>query len=98
MKPYFMATYYAIFTIEGGTNQDYINLKRLLQPAGFYKIISADDTRKYVLPPHTYKATTDRDAAYVCDIGGTVVKRFRKRYSIFVVQSAGTAWVGLEPG
>lgn len=93
-----MSTYYSVFTIDRGTNEDYIHLKRLLQPAGFSKIITADDKSKYVLPPHTYLAKTDRDAAHVRDVGQSVVKRFGRGYSIFVVQSSGTAWVGLEQG
>lgn len=91
-----MANYIAIFTIYGGTDQDYTALRRLLERAGFSKTITDDQHVRYYLPPHTYFTSTERDKAHVLDVGKNVISRLRKRYSIFVTKSDGSTWNGLE--
>lgn len=93
-----MANYIAIFTIDGGTNQDYLALRRLLERAGFSKTIADDHRVRYVLPPHTYFTSTESDKAHVLQVGKNVVARLRKKYSVFVNKSDGSTWVGLERG
>jgi hypothetical protein len=91
-----MANYIAIFTIYGGTDQDYTALRRLLERAGFSKTITDDQNVRYYLPPHTYFTSTERDKTHVIEVGKNVVSRLRKRYSLFVTKSDGSTWVGLE--
>ena len=91
-----MATFIAIFTIDGGTNQDYMALRRLLEKAGFSKTIRDGQNIAYVLPPHTYTAITDREKSHVLEIGNNVARRLKKRFSLFVSKSEGSTWIGLD--
>lgn len=91
-----MANFIVRFELEYGTNADYLNLKRILESAGFTKIIRSDDNVPYVLPQGMYLASTNNDKNHVLDVAISAAKRIRRRYKILVTESNGSAWAGLS--
>ena len=92
-----MPNFIVRFQLDNATNNDYLKLKRLLIPAGFTKEIKADNGTPYILPQGTYLASTEKDKNHVLEVAINVVRRLQLRYKILVTESAGSAWINLDP-
>lgn len=92
-----MANFIVRFQLESGLNSHYVALKRLVEAAGFTKIIKSDDGRSYILPQGMYLASTENDKSHVLDVAISCAKRIRTRYKILVTKSDGSAWTNLDP-
>ena len=92
-----MSNFIVRFELEPGTNNNYTILKRLLTPAGFTKIIKADNQTPYILPQGMYLASTERDKNHVLEVAIKVTKRLGIKYKILVTESNGSAWINLDP-
>jgi hypothetical protein len=91
-----MADYIVRVELHGAAWDDYETLHAEMARAGFCRTIRSTSQMAYQLPTAEYHATTVMDAMGVLRMARAAADRTRKSNGVLVVQSAGTAWIGLQ--
>ena len=81
---------------DNATWDDYTRLASALAARNITDVITADDGRRYKMPPAEYQCTANMDASGVRQIAEAAISTVGKRYAVLVTQSQGSSWIGLD--
>lgn len=81
---------------DNATWQDYANLASNMAARGMVDVITADDGRRYRLPPAEYTYTGTATANEVHYSASNAATKTGKRHAVLVTQSSARVWSGLE--
>ena len=83
--------------LKDGDWDDYEVLYAAMERIGFTKFITGSNGKMYELPPAEYDYEGSIDITAVRDKAQAAADATGLKNSIFVTQSAGRAWIGLDP-
>ena len=91
-----MASYTIRVELHSATAQHYVSLATKLSAIGVIDIITADDGRRFKLPPAEYQTNSNMDVAQVRDRVAGVAATVVPSYAVLVSEAPSRAWVGLQ--
>ena len=76
--------------------EGYLDLHEAMEVARYYRTIKAVDGKWYDLPPATYRAECNWTREAIRDEVKVIAASTGYRHSVFVTESNGSAWAGLD--
>ena len=92
----FMKTYTIRVVLHGASWSDYDDLQDNLKVAGVVDTIVGSDGCRYKLPPAEYATESNLTAEQVRDAVYKIASAIKPIPAVFVTQSSGRVWIGLE--
>lgn len=91
-----MAGFTTRVELHGADWSDYENLHKKMAAQGFSRTITADDGKRYWLPPaeYNYEAATTR--ADVLAKARAAASQVKNSFAVIVTEADGRTWYGLE--
>ncbi|MBR1132917.1 hypothetical protein [Bradyrhizobium iriomotense] len=75
---------------------DYELLHKKMATQGFSRVVTSDDGKRYQLPPAEYNFDGSATRGEVLAKAKTAAAQVKTSYAVFVTESAGRTWSGLD--
>jgi thymidine phosphorylase len=91
-----MASFTTRVELHGAISSDYETLHQKMAAQGFSRIITADDGKRYWLPPaeYNYEATATRDQ--VLAKARAAASQVKTSFAVVVTEAGARTWYGLK--
>jgi len=91
-----MASYTVRMVLKDADWEEYNVLYIAMGNEGFTDIIKSDDGKKYKMPDGEYNITSSLTRSDIMEKAKRAAKKTGVKYAIFITESSGRTWYGLD--